>query len=711
MVVLFLVGFARAHEEPDTGVSFPVDLCEVLPSSTSGVIELGHLHLDDFPTNPSRANDIWGYVSPSGREYAIVGLRDGTAFVEVTNPTNPLLIDYFAGGVSTWRDMKTYQHYAYSVNEEEGGIQVFDLAAIDDGVVFELDSVIEMDVTTAHNIALNEETGFAYLIGPNFGEGGVVAYDLSDPAAPVFAGAWDENYVHDALFISFDEGVFAGREIGFLFAGRHGLIIADVTDKSNMFTLSVTEYDGLAYCHYGWVSEDGQYVFVNDELDERDGLVSTTTTYIFGIDDHIDHTHFEGSFTNGMPSIDHNPMGRDGFLYEANYTSGLRIYDVRDIHNVTEVGFFDTHPATDGLGFSGAWGVYAALPSGVILVSDIQEGLFVFDVSIAISGVGTPGDFDEDGDVDLVDFGMFQLCFTGGGGAATGNCLKGDFDLDGDVDLVDFGSLQLTFTGTCGVAFIEQPVGVSVCNGESIMLEGSATGGQEIVYQWRHSGNCLDDEIQPSLLIDTATPTDSGPYTLTAADACGMVTSKPATVQVNMGPQILFHPNDAADCSGGSVELGVIANSTAGPMTYQWWHNGAPVDGALVDGAGSDTLLIDSLDSDDVGNYWVIVGDQCLEVSSTHVEVSLDDPAFAQHPEDQSVCIGESAVFFASATGIFPLSFQWFKDGEPIEGATSFFLWIELTSEDQAGEYMVRASNPCGTTSSAAAMLAVTTCP
>jgi hypothetical protein len=146
-------------------------------------------------------------------------------------------------------------------------------------------------------------------------------------------------------------------------------------------------------------------------------------------------------------------------------------------------------------------------------------------------------------------------------------------------------------------------------------------------------------------------------------------------------------------------------------MTYQWWHNGAPVDGALVDGAGSDTLLIDSLDSDDVGNYWVIVGDQCLEVSSTHVEVSLDDPAFAQHPEDQSVCIGESAVFFASATGIFPLSFQWFKDGEPIEGATSFFLWIELTSEDQAGEYMVRASNPCGTTSSAAAMLAVTTCP
>ena len=136
----------------------------------------------------SGANDVWGYVSPSGREYAIVGLQVGTAFVEVTNPTQPCLLTVIPDAASTWSDMATYQQYAYNVNENSGGIQVIDMTQIDGGVVELVRSITTGGLSSAHNIALNPQSGYAYPCGTNVAGGGFMAFDPQPPSAAEHKG-------------------------------------------------------------------------------------------------------------------------------------------------------------------------------------------------------------------------------------------------------------------------------------------------------------------------------------------------------------------------------------------------------------------------------------------------------------------------------------------------------------------------------------------
>jgi choice-of-anchor B domain-containing protein len=147
-----------------------------------------------------------------------------------------------------------------------------------------------------------------------------------------------------------------------------------------MTLLGTGIYPNVSYCHQGWLSEDRRFLYVDDELDEKTQKVATTTTYVFNVEDLTDPKYLT-SFTSGRTSIDHNAYVRGRFIYEANYTSGLRVFDLLDPMNVIEVGFFDTRPEEDVIEFRGAWGVYAGLPSGVVLVSDMQRGLFVLDAS------------------------------------------------------------------------------------------------------------------------------------------------------------------------------------------------------------------------------------------------------------------------------------------------------------------------------------------
>ncbi len=386
VATLLATGLLLAHEQvfgeamPGTGHTgdplVPVD-GSVLDFSAANVAMLSWLTPEDISGVVQRANDIWGYVSPSGREYAIVGLEAATAFVEVTDPINPRVIKVIDGAESIWRDMAVYKTYAYSVNETGGGVQIIDLSRIDRGKVRLRGGVTDGGLVTAHNISINEDSGFAYLSGSNLANGGLVALDLTDPLHPVVeAGTWPFAYIHDMLVVTYDNGIYAGREIAFAFAGEDGLQIIDVSNKSNMFTVSSLEYPGLAYAHSGWIDRKGKFLFVNDELDELDFTVSKTTTYLIRIKS-LERPKFVKALTNGLESIDHNCMVIGKRLYEANYTTGLRVFDVRRPKKAKEIAHFDTHPETDRAEFSGAWGVYAALPSGIVLVSDVQRGLFV----------------------------------------------------------------------------------------------------------------------------------------------------------------------------------------------------------------------------------------------------------------------------------------------------------------------------------------------
>jgi len=357
-----------------------------------GVTLLSWLTLGDLG-GQSSANDCWGYVAPSGREYAIIGTNSMTHWVEITKPQAPVVVAQHPGPDSLWHDMKVYEDHAYVVSEGGSGIQVFDMSQIDNGVVTSQGNVTFGGVTTAtHNVVIDEVSGFLYRSGGD--NHGLRIYDLNQSKAnPPYVGAWDAKYVHDAQVVTYP----GGQQIAFCCAGLNGgfdftgLTVVDVTDKSNPQILAEESWPNPGYSHQIWLSEDREYAYLNDELDE-DGIFPTTT-YVFDINPFA-QTSLVGSFTNGNPAVGHNLYTLGDRIFEANYRSGLRIFDASNPTNPVEERYFDTYPADDDDAFNGAWSVYPYFPSGVAIVSDIERGLLVLwpddpEVSVAFAN-GAP---------------------------------------------------------------------------------------------------------------------------------------------------------------------------------------------------------------------------------------------------------------------------------------------------------------------------------
>ncbi len=163
-------------------------VAEGFPSLNATLLD--HIPLGGFPSNPSSGSDCWGYVSPSGREYALMGLREAVAVVEITDPAGPVLVAEISHSNSNWCDIKTFGTYCYAVNETGGGLDVIDLSQVDDGIVTLVQRVTDGGLSTCHNLAVNEDSGYLYLCAPGMliNEGRLVAMDLSDPADPTIAG-------------------------------------------------------------------------------------------------------------------------------------------------------------------------------------------------------------------------------------------------------------------------------------------------------------------------------------------------------------------------------------------------------------------------------------------------------------------------------------------------------------------------------------------
>ena len=394
------------------------------------MVLLAWLPLNELAPNLSNANDCWGYVSPSGREYAIIGTNRGTGFVEITNPTCPNLIAFIDGPVKLWRDIKVFQHYAYAVSEGGGGIQVFDLAQVDDGLVSLVNTVNDVGTDKSHNVAIDTTSGFLYRCGG--GDNGLRIYSLSDPVNPTFVGQWVDRYVHDAQIHTFTSGPYAGRQIAFCCAGFNGgstmtgLSIVDVTDKDNIFVISHYEYPNGNYSHQGWLSDDGLYFYLNDELDERN-INLTTTTHVLNVAD-LSNPFQAGTFTNGSSAIDHNLYVSGNRIFQANYRSGLRVFDSTNPTAPMEMAYFDTYPDNDSPNFNGLWSCYPYFPSKVIIGSDIEKGLFVWGLS---SETTLPMDINGDSQIDELDLAIMIQDWN------TCTSCKSDLNHDGTVDVTD----------------------------------------------------------------------------------------------------------------------------------------------------------------------------------------------------------------------------------------------------------------------------------
>ncbi|MEX0906610.1 MAG: choice-of-anchor B family protein [Balneolaceae bacterium] len=379
---------------------------------------------DGDSANQNYLNDIWGWTDPeTGREYALVGLNDGVTFVDVTEPSEPVVIgklqepessqpakyetalhhDEEDGlkGESAWRDIKVYENtmYVVSDNQPQHGMQVFDLTQLRDvenpPEIFEDDDDARYKLFgSAHNLAINEETGFAYAVGIRSGEvcaerGGLHMIDLNG-AAPEFAGCYfdeeaggriQDGYIHDTQCVIYqgpDED-YAGKEICFSSA-ETVLLITDVDSKELTETISLAGYEDNSYAHQGWLTEDHRYFFMNDELDEMQNG-HNTRTYVWDVQD-LDDPQMIGFYQHNTTSIDHNLYIYNDIMYQANYMAGLRVLDVsnRDPQSIREIGYFDTTPDQTKPGSKGLWSVYPWFSNNTVVVSDINNGLFILHV-------------------------------------------------------------------------------------------------------------------------------------------------------------------------------------------------------------------------------------------------------------------------------------------------------------------------------------------
>jgi choice-of-anchor B domain-containing protein len=334
---------------------------------------LAHLPLNAFPSEPSGGNDCWGYVSPSGREYALMGLRDAVAVVEITDAAQPVIVASIPHQDSNWCDIRTYGTHAYAVNESGGGLDVIDLSAVDAGVVTLVQRVTDQGLSTCHNISVDEDSGYLYLCASNIFEGRLAAMDLSDPADPIHAGNVPVNgggVPHDAQIVTFTSGPYAGRQIAYSSSGTDGVEIYDVTDKGNMFLVSTGTYPNEVFTHQAWLNDTREYLYVNDELDQ------INETVVMDVSDITDPVTVN-TYTSGVPATDHNVFFHQGRVYEAEYRAGMRVFDATDPVNPVQVGWIDTFPGDDSAGSGGIWGVYPFFPSGKVIMSDKQRGMFV----------------------------------------------------------------------------------------------------------------------------------------------------------------------------------------------------------------------------------------------------------------------------------------------------------------------------------------------
>lgn len=344
-------------------------------------------------------SDVWGYNDPeTGREIAIVGRVDGTSFVDITDPSRPVYLGDLprtkGSPGSSWREIKTYKHYAFIVADASPrhGMQVFDLNRLR-GVrtpqTFTTDAHYTM-VGSVHDIASDTSSGYMYLTGSNGGAencgGGLHMVDVRDPLHPKFAGCFSDpqtgragtGYTHDAQCVVYHGPTtkYQGRQICFGWNETH-LSIADVTDKAHAVAISRATYPNVGYAHQGWITDDHRYMYENDELDEINGLVDGTRTLIWDVSD-LDNPVLAGEYISENKATDHNLWLVGNTMYQSNYTSGLRVLDITDRVKPKLIGFFDTYPVgPDEPGFEGTWGNYPFFKSGVVAVTSGTEGLFI----------------------------------------------------------------------------------------------------------------------------------------------------------------------------------------------------------------------------------------------------------------------------------------------------------------------------------------------
>ena len=365
---------------------------------------LAQVQLQEIPGQPTSGSEIWGFVdADDNREYAIFGHRNGTAIYDVTTPATPVLVGNIPGNASLWREVKALQipqaggphrAYAYVTTEAvNGGLQIIDLSNLPASVSlantlneFSTSHTLYVsNIDYATNVPLPGRQPFLYIAGSNIAGGAYRIYDLTNPVQPrlVTPSPSGAGYMHDSTSMLITDNRTTQCANGhnpcevLVDFNETSVDLWDVTDKAAPVRLSTTTYPTATYVHSGWPTEDQRYIVVHDELDE---LRRSLNTHIYTLDvGDLRVPSLVTSYTGGSTTTDHNGYTVGNRYYVSHYKRGLVIFDVTNPRALAEIGSFDTYlsPSANTAGTDGAWGVYPFLPSGTLLVSDIENGMFL----------------------------------------------------------------------------------------------------------------------------------------------------------------------------------------------------------------------------------------------------------------------------------------------------------------------------------------------
>jgi len=398
------------------------------------------------------ASDVWGWRDPAtDHEYALMGSTRGVMIVDITKTSQPVYLGNLVkpDGQFVWQDLEVYKDHAFVVCDlAPCGMQVFDLTRLR-GVTTQQtwtpDLVYPVTITT-HSIDINPETGFAYLNGAYLAAPTHIV-DVNIPKAPVPAGAIsDDGYTHDSFCRIYrgPDTRFTNKEVCFSF-NEDTINVYDVSNKASITRLARVTYAGASYIHSGWLTQDSRHLISTDETDGKNKV------FIWDVSK-LDAPTLIGSYTGTTAAIDHNPYGVGRWMYLANYRAGMRVLDTVDVASgtLTEIAYFDVVSGPNTSTFDGAWTVYPFLPSGNVLISGMNQGLFVVDPTF-----DEPGASPLETSVTVADVGRSgsTLTVTGGSSFADqpfvshGTDPAGDSTLPGALgeDLV--GAATATTTG------------------------------------------------------------------------------------------------------------------------------------------------------------------------------------------------------------------------------------------------------------------------
>lgn len=324
--------------------------------------------LDDYAIG---YNDCWGYTAPDSREYALLGVINGTSIIDITNAGSATEITFIPSPSSTWKDIKTYQNYAYVVTESSGGMQIIDLSNLPSSATL---VSTYTGFSTSHNIYIDEANAMLYAEG----SGSIRAISLADP----------ENPVELSTFGISSHDIYARDNIVYVSEGSNGSIgIFDLSNPASPTMISRFQIPNAGFVHNAWLTDDGNYLMTTEETTNK-------TVKLFDIQD-LNNVFIIDEYL-GPSNLAHNTHIKGDFAYLSHYADGLRILDISNPNNIFEAGFYDTTPSTGG--FTGSWGAFPFFPSGKILASDFSNGLFVFgfdpnlpnDMSISLSANNPP---------------------------------------------------------------------------------------------------------------------------------------------------------------------------------------------------------------------------------------------------------------------------------------------------------------------------------